>query len=169
MTPLLGYLFIFSARVCDVSLSTVRTLMVVRGHRIQAAIIGFFEVIIYITALSQVVGKLGDPLNLLAYALGFATGNYAGSLLEEKLALGLTTVQVITQDPELSEKLRNRGFGVTMLQGMGKEGTRHVLVIYLARKSLPDLIDLIEREDESAFITVMDTKSAKGGYFKQAK
>ncbi|ADL08519.1 DUF2179 domain-containing protein [Thermosediminibacter oceani] len=169
MTPLLGYLFIFIARVCDVSLSTLRTLMVVRGHRMQAAVMGFFEVIIYITALNQVVGKLGDPLNLIAYALGFATGNYVGSLLEEKLALGLTTVQVITQNPELPEKIRSRGFGVTMLQGMGKEGTRHVLVIYLARKNVPALINLIESEDESAFITIMDMKSAKGGYFKQAK
>ncbi|MCG0275978.1 MAG: DUF2179 domain-containing protein [Thermosediminibacteraceae bacterium] len=169
MDLLLGYLFIFFARVCDVSLSTIRTLMVVRGHRIQAATIGFFEVIIYITALNQVVGKLDNPMNLLAYALGFASGNYIGSLLEEKLALGLMTVQVITKNPELSERVRSLGFGVTMLQGAGREGTRHVLVISLARKNVSDLINLIEKEDESAFITVMDTKSAKGGYFKQIK
>ncbi|MDN5331757.1 MAG: hypothetical protein PWP45_982 [Tepidanaerobacteraceae bacterium] len=169
MDAILGYFFIFFARVCDVSLATIRTLMVVRGNRLQAAAIGFFEVIIYITALNQVVGKLDNPVNLLVYASGFATGNYVGSLLEEKLALGLTTVHVITKNPELSEKVRSLGYGVTVLNGSGKEGTRHVLVISLARKNVPDLISYIENEDESAFITLMDTKSVRGGYFKQAK
>lgn len=169
MDALLGYFFIFFARVCDVSLATVRTLMVVRGNRLQAAIIGFFEVIIYITALNEVVGKLNNPFNLLVYAVGFATGNYVGSLIEEKLALGLTTVQVVTKDPELCNKIRNLGYGVTVLNGFGKEGTRHVLLISLARKNVPDLISYVESEDESAFVTIMDTKSVKGGYFKQSK
>ncbi|WP_422444729.1 DUF2179 domain-containing protein [Thermoanaerobacterium sp. DL9XJH110] len=162
-----GYLFIFFARVVDVSLATIRTLMIVRGNRLQAALIGFFEVIVYITALNQVVGGLNKPANLLAYALGFATGNYVGSYLEEKLAIGLTTVQIITKNSKLSEVLRQRGFGVTVLEGMGKEGTRQVLVISLSRKQLPDLLELVEVQDESAFITIMDTKATKGGYFKE--
>ncbi|KYO68705.1 DUF2179 domain-containing protein [Thermovenabulum gondwanense] len=169
MSPIAGYLFIFFARVADVSLATIRTIMIVKGHRLQAAIIGFFEVIIYITALTQVVGKLNNPLNLLSYALGFATGNFVGSFIEEKLALGYTTVQVITQRSRLCEKIRNCGFGVTTLNGMGKEGIREVLMISTARKDLPKLISLIEEEDDTAFITVLDTKSAKGGYFKQNK
>ncbi|MGB9840627.1 DUF2179 domain-containing protein [Thermovenabulum sp.] len=169
MSPIAGYLFIFFARVADVSLATIRTIMIVKGHRLQAAVIGFFEVIIYITALTQVVGKLNNPLNLLSYALGFATGNFVGSFIEEKLALGYTTVQVITQRSQLCEKIRNCGFGVTTLNGMGKEGIREVLMISTARKDLPNLISLIEEEDDSAFITVLDTKSAKGGYFKQNK
>ncbi|MGB9814000.1 MAG: DUF2179 domain-containing protein [Thermovenabulum sp.] len=169
MSPIAGYFFIFFARVADVSLATIRTIMIVKGHRVQAAFIGFFEVIIYITALTQVVGKLNNPLNLLFYAAGFATGNYVGSLLEEKLALGYTTVQVITKKSQLCDKIRGCGFGVTVLNGMGKEGTREVLMISTARKELSNLISLIEEEDEEAFITVLDTKSARGGYFKQNK
>jgi len=76
MELILGYLFIFGARILDVSMATVRMLMIVRGKRLQAALIGFFEVIIYVVALGKVVSGLSDPGNLLAYALGFASANY---------------------------------------------------------------------------------------------
>ena len=95
-----GYLFIFFARVIDMSCTTVRTLMIVRGQRLIAAIIGFFEVSVYIAALNEVVGKLNNPLNLLFYAAGFATGNYVGSMIEERMALGFVTVEIIPSDPE---------------------------------------------------------------------
>jgi len=74
-----GYLFIFLARVCDVSLATIRTLMVVRGQKLYAASIGFVEVIIYILALGKIFSDLNNPFNLFFYALGFATGNYVGT------------------------------------------------------------------------------------------
>jgi uncharacterized protein YebE (UPF0316 family) len=167
LSLLAGYLFIFCARVVDVSLATIRTLMIVRGNRLCAAFIGFFEVIVYITALNRVVGGLNNPANLLAYALGFATGNYVGSFIEEKLAFGLTTVQIITAKPEMVEDIRQKGFGVTVMEGMGKEGSRQVLVVSLSRKALPILMNVIEQRDPAAFITVMDTKATYGGYFKQ--
>lgn len=167
LSLLAGYLFIFCARVVDVSLATIRTLMIVRGNRLQAAMIGFFEVIVYITALNRVVGGLNNPANLMAYALGFATGNYVGSFIEEKLAIGLITVQIITRNPAMVENIRQKGFGVTVLEGMGKEGSRQVLMVSLSRKALPFLLDLVEQEDQAAFVTVMDTKVTRGGYFKQ--
>ncbi|AYO29845.1 MAG: hypothetical protein PWR06_696 [Thermoanaerobacteraceae bacterium] len=167
LSLLAGYLFIFCARVVDVSLATIRTLMIVRGNRLQAAMIGFFEVIVYITALNRVVGGLNNPANLMAYALGFATGNYVGSFIEEKLAIGLITVQIITRNPAVVENIRQKGFGVTVLEGMGKEGSRQVLMVSLSRKALPFLLDLVEQEDQAAFVTVMDTKVTRGGYFKQ--
>lgn len=167
LSLLAGYLFIFCARVVDVSLATIRTLMIVRGNRLQAAMIGFFEVIVYITALNRVVGGLNNPANLMAYALGFATGNYVGSFIEEKLAIGLITVQIITRNSAMVEGIRQKGFGVTVLEGMGKEGSRQVLMVSLSRKALPFLLELIEQEDKSAFVTVMDTKVTRGGYFKQ--
>ncbi|MDN5301295.1 MAG: hypothetical protein PWQ60_809 [Thermoanaerobacteraceae bacterium] len=167
LSLLAGYLFIFCARVVDVSLATIRTLMIVRGNRLQAAMIGFFEVIVYITALNRVVGGLNNPANLMAYALGFATGNYVGSFIEEKLAIGLITVQIITRNPAVVENIRQKGFGVTVLEGMGKEGSRQVLMVSLSRKALPFLLDLVEQKDQAAFVTVMDTKVTRGGYFKQ--
>ncbi|NLC63514.1 MAG: DUF2179 domain-containing protein [Thermoanaerobacterales bacterium] len=167
MALLGGYLLIFLARVIDVSCATVRTLMIVKGNKLQAALIGFFEVIIYITALNQVIGTLDKPLNLIVYALGFAAGNYVGSFVEEKLALGLMTVQVVTENIGLSKHIRDNGFGVTVLEGRGKEGFRQLLIISLSRRDLPRLMKLIDELDKDVFVTVLDTKVSRGGYFKQ--
>lgn len=172
MNQVLGYLLIFIARISDVSLATMRTLMVVQGRRRQAAIIGFFEVIIYVTALGKVVSGLNDIGNLLAYALGFACGNYIGIFVEEKIALGNLTAQVIlkgSENQELINILREKGFGVTVLQGYGKEGSREVLNITLNRKDLDVLRNILEENDSSAFITVNTTKPISGGYFTSVK
>ena len=162
-----GYLFIFLARVVDMSLTTMRTLMLVRGKGLIAASIGFFQVIIYITALNKVVSGLSNPVNLLAYALGFATGNYMGTLIEEKLAIGLTTVQIISHKNGIGDKIRDMGFGVTSLEGKGREGIKEVLIVSLPRKELDNLLAFIDKNDSHAFITIMDTRASKGGYFKQ--
>lgn len=162
-----GYLLIFIARVADVSLATLRTLMIVRGKGLIAGCIGFFEVIIYITALNRVVSGLDNPINLLVYALGFATGNVVGSFIEEKLAIGLTTVQIITEQDNLCSLIRDMGFGVTVLEGKGKEGSKKVLIVSLPRKELDNLLNFIEENDSAAFVTIMDTRASKGGYFKR--
>jgi len=162
---LLGYLLIFGARVVDVSLGTIRTLLIVRGKRLQAAAYGFFEVIVYVLALNQVFQTLNQPASLLVYALGFAAGNYVGSLLEEKLALGYLTVQAISLNcpDELATVLRLEGFGVTVLSGTGKEGTRQVLNVVLKRKDLGKLFGLVDSWDSQAFVTVFDARSTRGG------
>jgi len=164
---LAGYLFIFLARICDVSLGTMRMLMVVRGKRLYAAGIGFFEVMIYITALNLIFSNLKNPLNLLVYAAGYATGNYIGSFLEEKLAVGTVTIQVITmRSPlELTEKLRDKGYGVTVIEGYGREGKRHILQIILPRKRGTQLRRDIDEWDCDAFCTVFDARTTQGGIF----
>ena len=160
-----GYFFIFFARVADVSLGVLRTLMLVKGKRFHAAFLGFFEVIIFILALDRVVGDLGNPISLLFYGLGFATGNVVGSYLEEKLALGHLTVQVIsmTRPLELCMILRKEGYGVTIIDGQGRHGIRRILHIILTRKHLPKLMDLIDQWDSRAFVTVFDARQTKGG------
>ena len=162
-----GYLFIFSARICDVSLSTMRMLMVMRGQRIYAAIIGFFEVIVYIIALNKIFSNLDNPLNLFFYAAGFATGTMVGSLIEEKLAVGTLTVQIITMNAplELTEKLRKDGYGVTVIEGQGREGIRYILQIILQRKRVQQLRRLIDEWDKCAFWTIFDARSTRGGIF----
>ncbi|WP_183108726.1 DUF2179 domain-containing protein [Thermohalobacter berrensis] len=171
MELFLGYLFIFFARITDVSLATMRMLMIVKGKRTQAALIGFFEVIIYITALGKVVSGLSDIGNLLAYALGFASGNYVGSYIEEKIALGNLTAQIVVNEGtyDLTEKLRKYGFGVTILEGQGKDGIRNILNITLKRKDLNKLHEIIEGYDDKIFITVSETRYIKGGYFSKIK
>ena len=164
-----GYLFIFSARICDVSLSTMRTLMIVRGHRLYAALIGFFEVIIYIITLERVFSNLDNPVNLIAYAAGFATGNVVGSVIEEKLAVGTLTVQVITLKSPLvlTERLREKGYGVTVIEGQGREGTHHILQIILQRRMVPELRKLVDEWDKDAFWTIFDARATKGGIFNR--
>jgi len=171
ITLITGYLLIFFSRVVDVSLATLRTLMIVRGRRLQAALIGFFEVIIYIIALKKVVSTLDNPFSLLAYALGFATGNYVGSFIEEKMAIGCITVQVIAKNDtgQLQEVLRNQGFGVTVIEGMGKKGKRNILNIILRRKDLPSLMENVKNIDEDAFIAVMDARTTYGGYIRNIR
>ncbi len=166
-----GALLIFLARVTDVSMGTFRTLMVVRGKRIYAAFIGFFEVIIYILALHSVVNTLDQPVNLIFYALGFATGNFMGSFLEEKMALGQISAQIIPSenDSEMIDSLREAGFGVTVFEGMGKNGLKQVLFVSLQRKDMPKLFTMIEEIDKDCFITVMDARKTRGGYYRNRR
>jgi uncharacterized protein YebE (UPF0316 family) len=147
----------------------MRTLMIVRGERLYAALIGFFEVIIYIVALGKIISDLNNPLNLVVYAAGFATGNVVGSFIEEKLAVGTLTVQVITlKSPhELTERLRCCGFGVTVIEGQGREGKHYIHQIILRRKDVPRLRKEIDNWDREAFWTVFDARSTRGGIFNR--
>ncbi|MFY9603930.1 MAG: DUF2179 domain-containing protein [bacterium] len=168
----LGYFLIFAARVLDMSMATIRLLLLVRGKRFQAAVIGFFEVLIYILALNMVVNNLDNIFNLLVYSLGFAAGNYVGSYVEEKMALGHATVQVIPKekDEDMAAELRKLGYGVTVITGSGREGPRRILIITIKRKSLPELMRVIDELDRDSFVTVMDTQFIHGGFWeKKAK
>ena len=171
MGAILGYLLIFLARLTDVSLATIRMIMVIRGKRIIAACIGFVEAGIYILAVGKVLSAVKNPLNILAYALAFATGNYVGIFLEEKMALGSIIVQVISENgvERLVEKLRNNGFGVTVVEGCGREGVRHLLNVTLQRKNLSKLYGIIDDHDKKAFVTVTDARAIRGGYFSSIK
>lgn len=168
----LGYFLIFAARVLDMSMATIRLLLLVRGKRFQAAVIGFFEVLIYILALNMVVNNLDNIFNLLVYSLGFAAGNYVGSYVEEKMALGHATVQVIPKekDEDMAAELRKLGYGVTVITGSGREGPRRILIITIKRKSLPELMRVIDELNRDSFVTVMDTQFIHGGFWeKKAK
>jgi uncharacterized protein YebE (UPF0316 family) len=169
MQALLGYLFIFFARVIDVSLGTTRMLMVFRGKKVYAALVGFVEVTVYVVALSRVVNSLTNIWNLLAYASGFATGNIVGSIIEEWMALGYLSVQVIPTTLPLADKLaarlRDHGLGVTVIQGEGREGPKKILNISLQRKALQQMLSVIDDVDAEAFVTILDTRHRIGGVF----
>jgi len=164
-----AYLFIFFARVIDVSLDVVRILLLMRGRRLSAALIGFVEVSIFIVAISEVIsGGIDDPVKVLAYAGGFATGNFIGSLIEEKMALGYISLQVFP-DCELADKLaelfRDKGFGVTCVAGEGRSGPRTVMFVTIQRKALTDALDILDTINPEAFYSVSDAKIIRGGVF----
>jgi uncharacterized protein YebE (UPF0316 family) len=171
LPAVIGYLLIFMAKVSDVSLATVRMIMVVKGKRMHAAMIGFFEVSIWILAVGTVLSRLDDPINVIMYASGFAAGNYVGIMIEEKMALGSLMVQVITYKKamDLVDILREEGYGVTVVEGHGRSGIIHLLNVIIQRKQLGKLNQLVDEHDQKAFVTIMDTRSIRGGFFSRLK
>jgi uncharacterized protein YebE (UPF0316 family) len=128
-------LAIFLARITDVSLGTVRTIAVVKGRILIASLLGFVEVLIWVIAVSNVVTRLDQPLNLIAWAAGFAVGNAVGIFIERKLALGDLVMRVISrgQGVEIAEKLRNLGQPVTEFEGKGRSGPVQLLYMVIDR------------------------------------
>jgi uncharacterized protein YebE (UPF0316 family) len=171
MPLVLTYVFIFFSRIFDVSLGTLRIIYLTRGRSKLAASIGFVEVMVYIVALSMVLGNLDRPLNIVIYGLGFAAGNYVGSLIEEKVAVGFVNVQVITMHNcvDLEDKLREIGFGVTSMECHGKEGMHRILHILMTRRTLPAFLAKMRELDRQAFISIFDTRRIMGGYFTRMK
>lgn len=167
----LTYFLIFFSRVIDVGLGTVRIIYLTRGQSALASAIGFVEMLIYIAVLGTVIGNLDHPLNIVIYALGFAAGNFVGGKIEEKIAVGFVNVQVITMQicNGIEETLREMGFGVTSVEGTGKEGPHRILYVMMKRRDLPCFLRDIRELDRDAFISIMDTRKILGGYFNRAK
>ncbi|WP_418789966.1 DUF2179 domain-containing protein [Phosphitispora sp. TUW77] len=170
LTPTIGiYLFIFFARVFDMTLDVLRILMLMRDRRVLAAFIGFCEVTVFVIALNQVLtGGLNDIGKVIAYAGGFATGNYFGSLIEHRLAIGYVSLQIFPQHCQCSliaEGLRNRGFGVTKVEGEGRQGKRTILFASLKRKDLKLAVKILDEISPDVFFTVSDAKNIHGGTF----
>ncbi|MGI6364298.1 MAG: DUF2179 domain-containing protein [Bacillota bacterium] len=168
---LLTGLIIFLARVTDVSLATLRMLMLVKGRRLPAAGIGFVEAFIYVNALGRVLSRLDRLEYLLIYALGFAAGNYLGIFLEERMALGYAGVEIVVQSESdsLVRLLRDNGFGVTVSEGWGMDGPKDILTIIVPRRRMSKLMSLVNSHDSKSFIIVMDARKTMGGYYQQQK
>jgi len=160
-------LFIFLARVCDVTLSTIRIIMISRGNRILAAVLGFFEVIIWLVAVAQVFNNLNNVASYLAYGAGFAAGNFLGISLENRLALGMQAVYIVTESnmKALSMLLREEGFGVTNLEATGLKGQMDFIYIVTPRKRINEIVYITKEFDSNAFISVSDLRSADSGFF----
>ena len=161
---------IFFSRVTDVSIGTIRIVMLSRGNKLLAPLLGFFEVIIWLAAIGQVMQNLTNVFCYLAYGAGFATGNYVGLLIESKLALGLQIVRIISKNPLqiLPGELRNEGYGVTTVEGKGAKGAVHILYSIVPRKKVNDLISLVHYLDPKAFVSIEDIRSSYAGYFRNA-
>lgn len=150
-------LAIFFARIVDVSINTLRTVFMLSGRRRVAPIFGFFEALIWLIAIGQIMKNLDSPLSYLAYAGGFASGIYVGMLLEEKLALGKVIVRVITAKPAqaLIEKLRDQGYSMTILNAEGgRGGAVNLIFTVIKRTELPVMRAIINEFDPETFFSV---------------
>jgi uncharacterized protein YebE (UPF0316 family) len=157
---------IFFARVTDVSLGTCRAIIVVRGHRILAAGIGFFESIIWLLAVSAVITRLDAWYLALAYGAGFAMGNYVGIALEARLAIGSELVRAIVFDAtqRLTDMLRERGYQAVQLAGSAGAGRPvEVILVVEKRRRIPQLLAAIRTEAPGAVYTISDVKSVYEG------
>ena len=158
---------IFSAGVIYVSLGTLRIIFVSRGRRFLSPLLGFFEVAIWLIAISQIITNVNNVIAYIAYAFGFAVGNYIGILLEEKMALGNLAVRIIltSNDERLKDSLAAEGFGVTSVDGHGVHKQVKIIYTVIRRKDLPRVEEIINESHSNAFYSVEDARSVVEGVF----
>ena len=160
-------LIILVINIVYVSLSTVRMILTLKGQEYIAATIGTFEIMLYTVGLGLVLDNLDRIENLIAYGLGYGIGVIVGSKIEERLALGYITVNVITANPDLefTRKLREKGYGVTSWEAYGMDGDRLAMQILTPRKYELGLYETIKQIDPKAFIISYEPKHIKGGFW----
>jgi len=169
MEPIFAYLIlpalIFIARVVDVSLGTIRIIFISKGFKFLSLIIGFIEVLIWLTAINQIWGNMNNIWLYLAYAGGFATGNYVGIWLDEKISLGNVMVRIIIRknSGKLISELKKNNYRLTILEGKScsEEKGVHVIFSVIPRKELKNVFKIIKRINPKAFYTVEDIRSTR--------
>ena len=162
-------LFIFFARIIDVSLGTIRTILIIRGDKWPAAIIGFFEIMVYTIALSMVVGALNDPVKLITFCLGFSSGVLVGSYIEDRLALGYRGVfaTIDRSNSFIVDELRSQGYPITSWEAEGMAGDKLVMNMVLKRQLARQVTETIYELDPEAFVVFMEPKHFRGGNVKK--
>ena len=160
-------LIVFFARVMDVTLGTLRIIFISRGKRNVAPVLGFVEVFIWITIVSQIVSHAHNILAYVAYAAGFAAGNFVGMYIEGRLAIGTQIVLAIVQDraPQLITHLRVAGYGVTCVDGSGASGAVKLIYTIVRRRNLEEVLTIINETHPHAFLSIQDVASTQEGIF----
>jgi len=158
---------IFLARMTDVSIGTIRIMVLNKGKRLLTPLLGFFEILIWLLAIRQIFIQLTNPVCYIAYAGGFAMGNYVGIIIEEKLAIGFGLIRVITHKDatELINCLNRQGYGATSIEAKGSTGKVHVIYSIVKRSEIAKVIHIIKKYNPKAFYTIEDVKAVKEGIF----
>ena len=161
---------IFFARILDVSLGTVRTIVTVKGKKFYAALIGFIEVFIWFLIARDALNVEIDTIFIpLSYSLGYATGTLIGGLISEKVISGNLTVQIVlsNQNTEIIDIIREKGYAVSVIDAKGQnDDKKYMLFMEINKNRLNSLKELIKTLDEKAFIVVNETKMVQNGYLK---
>jgi uncharacterized protein YebE (UPF0316 family) len=160
-------LLIFLARICDVTIGTIRIVMVAKGQKFLAPVMGFFEVLIWIITMSKVVQNLDNWVCYIGYAGGFATGNFVGLLIEEKLAMGIVKIQIITaRDAQLLiAALKGKGYGITHHVANGASEEVSIIYSIVKRTEIPKVEEIIRSYNPRAFYSIMDVKFVSQAIF----
>lgn len=165
---MIGLLIIFIAKVVEVSLTTMRMLYINKGAKVQASTIGFVEVLIWLKIASVVlVGIEENPAKMIIYALGFAAGSYVGLLIEERIGLGYSRLEIITNEKDgdrLAKEIRKLGKAVTITKGNGRDGEKTVLSAFVKRKTKGVILNKAEQMNIKGVITVSEIQKVYGGF-----
>jgi uncharacterized protein YebE (UPF0316 family) len=167
-SPWVGALVIFGLRVVNMALDTLRMLFTMRGMKTLSWVIGFVVSLIYVLLLTSVLSNLNNPLYIIAYSAGFATGGVAGMWIEERLAIGFVHMQVISprRGVVMAQKLRENGYAVTEVLARGKDGMVSMLNLSVRRKQALAVEKIINECDEAAFITLENVHPVRRGFWR---
>ena len=162
---------IILARIVDVTLDTIRIIYISRGMKYLAPIFGFFEILIWLLAISTIMRNLNNPVYYLAYAVGFATGNLVGIFVEERLAMGKVVLRIISQKDisELVSHLRSCGHGVTTVDAEGATGPVKLVFTIIDRNKIKSVVQSIDHYNPKSFYSIEDVRSAKEGTFPPSR
>jgi uncharacterized protein YebE (UPF0316 family) len=157
-TLILYPFFIFLVRIIDVPIGTLRIIFLAKGKKLWVPILGFFEVLLWLIVMTKIMQNIDKPVYYIAYAGGFAAGSWVGMMLEEKLAMGIALVRIITSKPAvlLVEKMKSAGYMVTDVPAAGGEGPVNVVFTIVKRRAIKELVQLINEFNPNAFYTIED-------------
>jgi len=156
---------IFLSRIADQSIGSMRLIFLAKGFKFIAPMLGFFEVIIWLIAVSQIMKHLDNVLCYIAYGAGFAMGNFIGMTLEERISIGTVLVRIIPtlNTEELIYALRTRNFGLTTIDANGSRGEVKIFISIISRKDLKEYVSIINKINPNAFYTIEDVKTINQG------
>lgn len=165
--PWLLPVVIFFGRICDVTLGTLRIIFVSKGEKKKAPFVGFFEVFIWVVVISQVFANANSLISYLAYAGGYAAGNFVGIMVENKIAFGFLMLRVYTKKNgrELAQALNKAGFGSTLIKGEGVISEVDIVETVISRKAQKKAIAVINKVDPDAFYLIEDIRAKQKGIF----
>lgn len=159
---------IFAARLVNIALDTLRFMFTLRGERTVAWILGFIESVLFVVVIGSVLTNIGNPLNIIGYAAGFATGNVVGMAIEKQLAIGFTHFSIISRNhsTEIADLLRNEGYGVTEIPARGRESNFMLIDCHVRRKQADEVEALTLQVDPGAFITAEEVTPRRSGVWR---
>lgn len=162
-------LLIFSLRIIDVSLYTMRIMMVMRGRKALAWVFAICQSMVFVTAITSVISDIGNWAKVVGYAAGFATGNVVGMLIEQRLAIGFSHLRIVSSGYgiEIAEQLRNAGFGVTEISGLGKDGMVEMISCSVQRRKTKEALAIVDQIDQAAYVTVENIRSYSKGFWSK--
>lgn len=173
ITPFPELFLIFFAKIIEVSIGTLRIILINKGYRRVGVSLALIEIILWVFIASRVITGIAEsPMKGIMYSFGFAVGVFVGSKLEEKIAFGKVLIQTITtvqSGNEIAAFLRKEGFGVTIIDGRGKDEARAVLMLYANRRGSDEVIEKIQKINPKAMVIINDVSTLSGGYVSPMK